>query len=171
MSDTCATCGTPLPGGAERCTQCGAPFKAEVLPARTPSRGVLVRDFLVFELKLILDGAMDVILGPIAAVVFFLDLVAGGPHLGRRFYRVLRFGERWDLWLSLYRSSQEAEQRPDGLFQAGAHSADSLIGAVEELMRDPGLPERYRKRLQGWAGSLSEKGEGKGSGDRRGRGR
>lgn len=121
---------------------------------------MLIRDFLIFELKLFLDGAMDLLLSPIGAGLFIMDLVLGGPYLGRRFYRLLRFGEKWDLWLNLYRPSRTEELDGQGLFQAGAHSADSLIGKVEELLKDNRLPEAYRARLQEWSTGLQSKQDG-----------
>lgn len=158
MSARCAECGAPWPDAqAPRCSACGAQGRLGALTAeRAPSRQVLVRDFLIFELKLLLDGAMDLILGPIAAVVFLLDLAVGGPHLGRRFYRLLRFGERWDLWLSLYQPARDADAREDGLFAAGARGADSLIGKLEELLTDPRLPDGTRRRIEEWVARLDD---------------
>jgi len=126
-------------------------------PQHAADRSVLIRDFLIFELKLILDGAMDLVLAPIGALLFVADLVVGGPYLGRRFYRLLRFGEKWDLWLNLYRPSRSDDVDGQGLFQAGAQGADSLIGKVEALLKDQRLPEAYRARLEDWSTGLDTK--------------
>ena len=123
-------------------------------PQHAANRSVLIRDFLIFELKLVLDGAMDLLLSPIGALLFIADLLVGGPYLGRRFYRLLRFGEKWDLWLNLYRPSRADDVDGQGLFQAGVQGADSLIGKVEALLKDQRLPEAYRARLEEWSTGL-----------------
>ena len=126
------------------------------VPLYAATRGVLIRDFLIFEMKLFLDGAMDLILGPIGALLFLIDMLLGGPRLGKRYYRLLRFGERWDRWLSLYRPSRTPDLEGKGLFQAGSHGADSLIGKVEQLLSDQRLPESYRRRLKEWSEGLGK---------------
>lgn len=115
------------------------------LPAVRVSRGALTRDFLIFELKLLLDGLVDLIMAPLGAVAFVSELLFPGSNFGRRFYGVLRMGERWDRWLSLYQPSQEAEQSPEGLIGASSIGADSLIGKIEEMIRQGRLPESARE--------------------------
>jgi hypothetical protein len=120
------------------------------------SRAVMTRDFLIFELKLLLDGFVDLVMTPIAALVYLVDMIWGGPRRGRWFYPLLRMGERWDLWLNLYRPSTDAELSDEGLFAAGAAGADTLIGQLERLLRDGNIPEATRRRLDEWTDRLEK---------------
>jgi hypothetical protein len=63
----------------------------------------LIRDVLVFQLKLVLDGVRDVILSPISLIAALLDLATGGERRnGGAFYSLLRFGHRTDRWINLF---------------------------------------------------------------------
>ena len=83
---------------------------------RKVSNRVLIRDFLVFQLKLLLDGLTGFIVSQLAIGAVVLDLLFGGAHKGRLFYRVLGAAERIDLWLNLYGASTRASESGDGLF-------------------------------------------------------
>jgi len=100
------------------------------------SRTVLIRDLLIFELKLFLDGLGDLIFSQIAIVALLWDFIRGGPDMGKTFYRVLRAGEKWDLWLNLYRPAKGAQHSKDGLLESGMADANSLLGKIEALVRD-----------------------------------
>ncbi len=115
------------------------------LPVPVVPRSVLIRDFLIFELKVFLDGLADVVMAPVGAIAFVADLLIGGGRSGRLFYSVLRVGERWDRWLSLYQPAQEAEKSGEGLIGASSVGADSLIGHIEELIREGRLPATARE--------------------------
>ena len=117
-------------------------------PVPRVTKGVLTRDFLIFELKLLLDGFIDLVMAPVAAVAFVAELLLPSKVPGRRFYRVLRMGERWDRWLSLYQPAKDAETSGEGLLRAGSVSADSLIGRIEDLVREGRLSRSARDTLQ-----------------------
>ena len=102
------------------------------------SPGVLVRDYLIFGIKLILDGFKDVILLQVSLVAFALDLIFmlfAGSRRARFFYTVLALGERIDLWLNLYGPARRAARNPDGLFGESNAGDDTLLGEIEELVR------------------------------------
>ncbi len=108
-------------------------------------RKVLIRDFLIFQLKLYLDAFGDLIFSVAGTVALVLDLIFGGRRPGRLFYYVLRLGERWDLWLSLYRAAKDAEITSDGLFGASRRGADTMLGKLEEMVRKQDLVEHLEK--------------------------
>lgn len=114
---------------------------------RYGSRGALLRDFLIFEVKLFLDGLKDVVMSQVAIVAVLWDLIS--RQRGRRFYSVLRLTERFDLWLNLYGAARRAEESGEGLFEESAAGSDSLLGRLEELALEAttqGSPE-LRRRL------------------------
>jgi hypothetical protein len=101
------------------------------------SPGVLIRDFLIFYIKLLIDGAKDLLFLQLALIAFALDFVLM-IVVGRKrsfFYRVLEIGERFDLWLNLYNPAKRAAGNPDGLFGESRAGDDTLLGEIEELVR------------------------------------
>ena len=97
-------------------------------------RGALVRESLVFQLKLLADGLRDFVLVPIsfAATVFGLLRSAENPEL--EFRRVIDLGRRSEQWINLF-------GHQDPLEEAGrAGSIDLLLTRAEEVVR-----EQYKK--------------------------
>jgi hypothetical protein len=95
----------------------------------------IIRDAAVFQLKLLLDGAKDVVLSPVALAAALLDLIRG-PTADPLFDQVLRLGAAIGRWINVY-----GEESPSEL--------DELIGrldlAYQERKREPS--ERRRGRL------------------------
>lgn len=97
-------------------------------------RGVVLRDLLIFQVKLAVDGMKDLVLTPASLGAAALDLLLPGDRPGRRFYAVMRIGERFDRWLSLFAAVEQAEATRDGLFGASPAGAPTLLGALEEIV-------------------------------------
>ena len=107
------------------------------------SRWVIVRDLMLFQLKLFLDGIIDVTLAPLSIGAAIVEIFFGGEQRGRLFYAILRFGERADLWLNLYGASRRADA--DGLFGGSRAGSDTLLGEIEQRIRGGDEPRRRRK--------------------------
>lgn len=101
-----------------------------------PSRGVLIRDLLILQMKLFIDALKDVLLIKLALFAAVFDLVFGRPGRPLLFYGVLRLGERFDLWLNLYGISGRAAVSDDGLFGASRAGSDSMVGKLEQIVRN-----------------------------------
>jgi hypothetical protein len=99
------------------------------------SPGVLIRDVLIFQLKLVLDGLKDVVLFQASVMAALLDLLLLRREPATRFYAVLRLSERFDLWLNLNGAAQGAARNDDGLFGASLAGSDSLLGKLEQFIR------------------------------------
>lgn len=113
------------------------------------TRGVTFRDFLIFQLKLVLDGLKDVLLFQVSIVAIVLDILSGKGRRPRLFYSVLRASERFDHWLSLHSVVErlDREDGDDGLFGASSAGSDSLLGKLEQMVRggdEPGGRARRR---------------------------
>lgn len=104
------------------------------MTSRGRTRWVILRDLAIFQIKLVLDGAKDIVLGPIAVVAAGLDIVLPGALPGHRFYSVMRVGERFDHWLSLFSAADKASAREDGLFGASRAGSPSMLGRLEEIV-------------------------------------
>jgi hypothetical protein len=97
------------------------------------SRWVILRDLLIFQVKLILDGAKDIVLAPISIGAVVLDLFLPTDKPGERFYSVLRLGEKYDRWLSLFAASEKASALEDGLFGASRAGDATFLGRLEKM--------------------------------------
>ena len=107
-----------------------------------PSRGVLVRDAGIFMIKLWLDGLKDIGLTAAAIIALIFDLIISRGRRRFLFYRVVRAGERFDLWLNLYGAAEQGSQTEEGLFGASRAGEDTFLGKLEELTGG----ERSRRR-------------------------
>jgi hypothetical protein len=103
------------------------PTAPEPVPSPATSRWELIRDIVIFQLKLAIDELRDVVLVPISLVAGITDLVSGRERPRSSFYEVVRLGRRSERWINLFGASEELEE--DDL-----PSLDSLVGQVERLV-------------------------------------
>lgn len=95
---------------------------------------MILRDLCIFQVKLLLDGGKDIVLAPLSVGAVALDLLLPGSQPGHRFYAVMRIGERFDSWLSLFSAASKASAHEDGLFGASRAGSESLIGKLEAIV-------------------------------------
>lgn len=107
----------------------------------TRTRWIVLRDLLIFQVKLVLDGAKDIVLAPLAFLAAALDIAFPDGAPGHRLYAVMRIGESFDRWLSLFAAAQKADAYDDGLFGASRAGSDSLLGRLEQLVLGHEEPE------------------------------
>lgn len=100
-----------------------------------PMTKVSVRDFLIFQLKLLIDGLKDGAVFTTSVVAFGIDLVFRRHGRRRIFYKVMRVSERFDLWLNLHGATEEADTHVDGLFGASEAGSKTLLGQLEQIVR------------------------------------
>ncbi len=110
------------------------------------SRSTLLRDFLIFQLKLLIDGAKDVVLFQLSILAVVVDLVRGRRRDPGLFYRVLAVSERFDLWLNVHAAAEEAGKGEDGLFGASKAGSPTLVGKLEQMWRGSDEPRGGTKR-------------------------
>ena len=144
MSDeitvTCPRCGHGIPDeGPTACVECGWSMEGGPeagVPMTLNQKSVMLRDLVIFQVKLFLDGVKDLVLMPVALGAFLLDILPqSSARTGRNFYAVMRAGERFDLWLNLYDATKRVDARRDGLFGESLAGANNLIGQVEQAVR------------------------------------
>ena len=100
--------------------------------ARGMRRKALIRDAIVFQGKLLMDAAKDLILGPVAILTTVMDLLSPRARKDMRFYKVLRVGKRAERTINLF----EAATGPG---MEGQWTVDDVIREVESQLRG-----RYR---------------------------
>jgi len=99
-------------------------------PEIHPSRWLLIRDALVFQVKLFLDGVRDFLMMPISLGIAVLDLLGVGPRPGLQFYRLLEFGHRTDEWINLFGAREHVASLPS----ARGPGVDRLVERMERLV-------------------------------------
>ena len=122
-----------------------------------PLTKVSIRDFVIFQLKLLIDGLKDGAIFTMSFVAFGIDLVFRRHGRRRFFYKMMRASERFDLWLNLHGAAEEADENPDGLFGTSEAGSDTLLGQVEQLVRggDEPRPKKGETAARARIGSSS----------------
>lgn len=120
-----------------------------------PRTKVSIRDFAIFQLKLLIDGLKDGAVFTISFVAFAADLIFKRHGDRRYFYKVMRVSEKFDLWLNLHGAAERAEASDDGLFGVSRAGSDTLLGKLEQIARGGDEP---RKQLDSDTGFRDETG-------------
>jgi hypothetical protein len=96
---------------------------------------VSIRDFAIFQLKLLIDGLKDGTVFTVSFVAFAVDLIFKRHGERRDFYRVMRVSEKFDLWLNLHGAAITAEASEEGFFGASEAGSDTLLSKLEQITR------------------------------------
>jgi len=118
------------------------------------SRWRLVRDVVVFQVKLGLEALLDLTLIPVSLAAAGLDLLLGNWRQPRWFHAVLRFGERCERRIDLW-----------GVATNGSQSnleVDAVLRSIETLIRQPGTGPQKVRELRRWAAMKLAPGGGDG---------
>ena len=95
------------------------------------ARWLLIRDVLVFQLKMLLEALRDVLLPAATLIAGGAGLLVGGDRPERFFHEVLRLGARFDVWLNLFEPIGHAG-RVGAL--AGDAGVDRTLRHLENLL-------------------------------------
>ena len=123
-------------------------------PMTVTSRKVALRDFMIFQIKLALDGFKDMVVFGLSIGAIVLDFIAGQGRRPRLFYSVVRVSEKWDMWLNLHAAARrlEEEDSDDGFFGVSEAGSDTLVGQIEQLVRGGDKPKSSRRGEDGRLG-------------------
>jgi hypothetical protein len=120
-------------------------------PVVTIDRWTLIRDIMVFQAKLIVDGLRDLILLPVSLVIGLYSLLRGGDQPGAEFYDLLRVGRRSEHWINLFGMAENAGTPGaiDNLFPKD--DIDEMVSRLETFVVDEyskgGVTAQAKKRL------------------------
>ncbi len=93
---------------------------------------VAIRDFLVFQLKVVIDGLKDVIIIKTSIVVILIDLllnlISGGRWKFFLFYGTVSMSKRFERWIKLHAT----KARGDDPTRPGA-GGGRLLGTLRDL--------------------------------------
>ena len=90
-------------------------------------RAALVRESLVFQLKLLADGFRDFVMVPISLVATAVGLIRSPDDPDREFRQVLGLGRETERMINLFGSYER---------DATTNDLDKLVDRVEDLLRE-----------------------------------
>ena len=108
------------------------------------TRWRLVRDVVVFQIKLGMEAILDLTLIPVSLAAAAMDFLLGNWRRPRWFHAVLRFGERCEHRIDLWRVATPGMDVPQS-------EVDAVLHSIETLIRNPRTgPDKVRE-LRRWA--------------------
>ena len=107
------------------------------------TRWRLLRDVVVFQIKLGMEALLDLTLIPVSLAAAGLDLVLGNWRRPRWFHAVLRFGERCEHRIDLWRVATPGVDAPQS-------EVDAVLRNIETLIRQPGTGPAKVRELRRW---------------------
>jgi hypothetical protein len=104
------------------------------------SRTKIVRDVLIFQAKLWLEGFKDFVLMPLSLGAAVIDLVFQRSGQQGTLYSVMRMGDRFEQWVHLY-AALEAES-DDGGGESDLRSLDQLLNEAADGIEETSVSSR-----------------------------
>ena len=86
-----------------------------------------LRKLLIFQIKLYIDAARDLLMSPLSIVVFIIDAVQGNQGENSLFDSLLQFGRRTEKAINLFNQHDVNDDNYRGI--------DSILMQVEEAVR------------------------------------
>jgi hypothetical protein len=102
-------------------------------------RWSLIRDMLIFQIKLAMDAIRDLFLSPVSIVCGLADLLLGNSLSKSYFYKLMGLGHQSDAWLNLFGSHNKDDQntKVEGSKETKPDmNVDQLFSQVESLLKD-----------------------------------
>jgi hypothetical protein len=103
--------------------------KPETSEPDTSKRGALIRNTLVFQLKLMADGFRDLLLLPVSLIASLIGLLRGGDEPEREFNQVIEVGRESEQWINLF-GNHEVSAGSKAIV-----SIDTIFTKVEETLK------------------------------------
>ena len=127
--------------------------------SKRQSRWPLVRQGIVFQLKLGLDAVRDILMSPVSIVLIVADIVMGNNHQQSYFNRLMRLGKKSDHWINLF-----AVDLPNAESEVDEVVADSNVDfwfskietVIKEQQVDGKLTKAGKEKLQQYFGKINQ---------------
>ncbi len=92
-------------------------------------RGTLIRNAVVFQLKLMADGLRDLVLLPVSLIATIIGLLRGGDQPEREFLQVIEIGRESEQWINLFGNHDVQDD------SSAVASIDALFTRVEKTLK------------------------------------
>ena len=106
-----------------------------------PGRAQLLRDLVVLQIKLFVDGLRDLLMSPVALFAALFGLLVGKPHAIQVFYDVVRFGRRTERWIDPFSAGGPVEHGPEP-------SLDEVLSGLEGQLKSGAISGAARQAVE-----------------------
>jgi hypothetical protein len=120
----------------------------------TPSekeRKPLIRQAIIFQLKLGLDALRDILMSPVSIILVITDIVMANNHQQSYFIRLMRLGKKSDHWINLFGVELANPEDQDNEV-ASDSNVDDWFTKIEEVIKeqqvDGKLSQSGKEKLQ-----------------------
>lgn len=93
-----------------------------------------MRDVVVFQGKLMLDGLRDIVLFPVSLLAALVDCLSRDAAAGRHFYEVMHFARETERWVNLFEAADRAPETKRRRPSIGGPDLDEMIVAIEKKL-------------------------------------
>ncbi len=108
------------------------------------ARSEVIRDTLVIQLKLIVDGARDLMLMPLIVFATISGLIMHSNQPGRYLYRLLSYGKASEKWIGLFDEAEKDSLDPPDI---KAQSLDDLVKKTQTAFESKYINEDKKQKL------------------------
>ncbi len=108
------------------------------------SRSEVIRDTLVLQLKLIVDGIRDLLLMPLVIFATITGLLMHQKNPGRYLYRLLSYGKLSEKWIGLFDEAEKDCMKPINIEQ---QSLDELLSKTQKAFESKYVDEEKKTKI------------------------
>lgn len=127
------------------------------------SRLALIRDMLVFQVKLAMDAIRDLFLSPVSIICGLVDILNGNSLSKSYFHKLMALGRQSDSWLNLFGNHDKADAGlnvQDNQKEKADANVDQLFLKIESLLKEQhnkgGLTASAKTKIDNYLNKISE---------------
>lgn len=108
------------------------------------ARWPLIRQGIVFQLKLGLDALRDILMSPVSIVLVIIDIVMANNQQQSYFMKLMRLGKKSDHWINLFAVEpldKDAKDNP----QADDNNVDYWFSKIETVVKEQRVDGKLTK--------------------------
>ena len=114
-------------------------------------RWALLRDIAVLQVKLIVDGARDLVLVPVSIIAGIISLAKANFGSDNEFYELMRLGKKSERWINLFGATEEPRPGDRDFVKFPDNDIDAMVSRVESFVVDEyrkgGVTQQAKERL------------------------
>ena len=100
-----------------------------------PTRGELLHDLVVFQLKLTIDAVRDIILFPVTLVAGIIDFIVRRENYAGVFYSVLKLGRKSERWINLFDDADRSTPYGDIIDNLEVNAIDNQLEFIKRKIK------------------------------------
>jgi hypothetical protein len=128
-------------------------------------RWALIRDIAVLQVKLVVDGARDLVLVPISMIAGIISLAKSNFGSDNEFYELMRVGKKSERWINLFGAADQLPETERDIMKLPDTDIDAMVSRVESFVVDEyrkgGVTQQAKERLDRAIASLHKLASGK----------